>query len=350
MNLVPTMKSTINQSELRDNIHDGKINQLSHKTRIEEIDEFARHTYKSKILSVISIARRPIIDINVQVTVTQLGDTKYVIFGSDLRKYHMYLPKIYDCATGQTHRPQIGVKHSRWYPHYMAFTMKNISLHLRMLDLYLKNNSVVITQNYTTSIAGILGLEVPFDIPEKYSELFDKDVECDSNPIKKCSGIFVFGKNGVSSENSNLMAEEASKIIGFAHIYPAKIKIPEDINQFILSSQTIAIGTWNRHARILIKQNDKNIVEILDPWKKCIENKVLDQFNFYANTHLWNVVFISRGIKDQVYGEGSCVLVAFARLLYIASIGKESHNTMYYYKPIPDFFAFLSNYLYRKIR
>lgn len=348
--VTPRLERTFNS------IYDGKINQFFHKEKIEQIEESAKITHKSKILSIVSIKKRPIIDINVQISATESGEIKYSIFGSDLRKYHMYLPKIRNNTTGQTHRPMIGTKHSRWYPDYMAPTMKNISLHLRMLDLYLKNNRIIITQNYTTSVTGVLGLEVPFDIPEIYSEIFEKEeIKCDSNPIKKSPGIFVFGKNKISSENSDLMAETASKIIGFEHVYSLKIKDSESLLQFIFSPQTIAIGIWNRHAKILIKQKEKKIIEILDPWKPHIEKNILDQFNFHIKIYNWNVIFISREIKDQFLGEDSCVLVAFARLLYLASIknescDKESYDKEYYNKPIPDFFAFFASYLYKKIK
>ena len=343
--VTPRLERTFN------GVYDGKINQFFHKERIDEIDKSAKNSHKSKLLSIVSIARRPIIDINVQISVTQLGEIKYSIFGLDLRKYHMYLPKIHNNTTGKTHRPMIGTKHSRWYPDYMAPTMKNISLHLRMLDLYLKNNRIIITQTYTTSLIGVLGLEVPFDIPEIYSKICGKEeIKCDSNPIKKSPGIFVFGKNKISSENSDLMADAVSKVIGFEHVYSLKIKDPDSLLQFISSPQTIAIGVWNRHAKILIKQKEKNIIEILDPWKPHIEKNILDQFNFHVKIYNWNVIFVSREIKDQVLGEDSCVLVAFARLLYLASIKKESYDKEYYDKPIPDFFAFLASYLYRKIK
>lgn len=343
--MTPKLERTFNE------IYNGKINQIYHKENIEQIDRLAKNTYKSKILSMVSIAKRPIIDINVQISVTQLGEIKYSIFGSDLRKYHMYLPKIHDDITGQIHRPMIGTKNSRWYPDYMALTMKNISLHLRMLDLYLKNNKIIITQNYTTSPIGILGLEVPLVIPEIYSKIFQKEeIRCDSNPIKKSPGIFIFGKNKISSENLDLMAKKASTVIGFEHVYSLKIKDPESLLQFISSPQTIAIGVWNRHAKIIIKQKEKKIIEILDPWKQHIEKNILNQFNIHIKNYNWNVIFICRQLKDQVVGEDSCVLVAFARLLYLASIEKESYGTEYYNKPIPDFFAFLASYLYKKIK
>lgn len=345
--LTPTLEPTFNIG------YKGKSNQVFHVERINQLDESAKQERKSKIISLVSIAKRPIIDIYVQVTCIESGEVKYSLFGSDLRKYHMYLPKIRDRITGREFRPKVGTRYSRWYPNFMAPIIKNIALHLRMLDLYLKTNHVLITQDYSSAKVGILGLEVPFDIDEKYEELFDiQDVECDSNPRKKAPGIFLFGKNGISQEIANHMANQVSKITGFEHVYPNEIKESKQLIQFIDSSQTIGIGTWNRHARILIKQTNANTVEIIDPWKSVIEEETLDKFNHSANLIDWNVMFVRRRIIDQLIGEDSCLLVAFARLMYLASTktDTETYSNAYYDVPIPDFYAFFASYLYRKTR
>jgi hypothetical protein len=341
----PRLEKTFNE------VYGGLINRVAHLERIDQIDESAKRERRSKIMSMVSITKRPIIDINIQVSTIETGEVKYSVFGSDLRKYHMYLPMIRDRVSGRSFRPKVGTRHSRWYPHFMTLVMKNISLHLRMLDLYLKSNRVVITNDYTPAEIGVLGLEVPFVVPDKYEELFDVDeLECDSNPIKKCSGIFVFGKNGVSNLITDKMADKISKFAGFEHVCPYEIKNSEQILEFINSVHTIAIGSWNRHARILIKQTSTKTVEILDPWKRTIESEILDKFNHSTNTIDWNVIFVKRKIVDQAHGEGSCVLVAFARLLYLASTGVESYSNVNYDVLIPDFYAFLASYLYRKNR
>jgi hypothetical protein len=345
--VTPRLEKTFNE------IYNGKSNKDSHIERINQLDTLAKLERKFKIISMVSIAKRPIVDINVQVTCVESGEVKYSLFGSDLRKYHMYLPKIRDQLTGRVFRPKVGTRYSRWYPDFMAPVMKNIALHLRMLDLYLKFNHMVITQDYSSSEIGILGLEVPFDIDEKYEEFFDiQEVECDSNPIKKSPGIFLFGKNGISHEIANQMANNVSKFTGFEHVYPNEIKESKQLIQFINSPQTIAIGTWNRHARILIKQTNIKTVEIIDPWKKIIEADFLLKCNNLACLIGWNVVFIKRKIEDQMCGENSCVLVAFARLMYLASKETKLYSYSYanYNNPIPDFYAFLASYLYRKTR
>lgn len=337
----PKLEKTFNE------VYGGTPNFTTHRNRIDQIVDSATVERKTKIMSLVSIAKRPIIDLNVQITVTETGETKYCMSGSDLRKYHMYLPKIHDRFTGRSSRPVVGIRHSRWYPHFMAQVMKNISLHLRMLDLYLKTNRVIITQDYASAETGILGLEVKFDVPTKYEDLFEsEDIESDSNPIKKFPGIFVFGKNGVSHDVANQMAKQVAGFAGFEHVFPKEIKHLELV-EFIKSPQIIGIGTWNRHARILIKNMETRTVEILDPWKQSIELDILTQFRELATDSGWNVVFVKRRTVDQVRGEGSCVLVAFARLLYIAA---ETLDFGKYDTPIPDFYAFLASYLYRKNR
>lgn len=351
--VTPRLEKTFNEvyQDKRNNVYNEMSNAVSHLKRIDQIVESAKKEQRSKILSLVSIDKRPIIDINVQVSPVSTGEVKFSLFGSDLRKYHIYLPKIQDKLTGRSFKPEIGTRHSRWYPHSMAQIMKNISLHLRMLDLYLKINRIVITNDYTSAEIGILGLEVPFVVPDKYEELFDVDeLECDSNPIKKCSGIFVFGKNGVSEAIVEKIADQISKIAGFEHVYPHEIKNSEQMIEFINSMQTIAIGAWNRHARILIKQSSTKTVEIIDPWKCTIESEILDTFNHSTSTIDWNVIFVNRKIVDQSRGEGSCALVAFSRLLYLASTGVESYSNADYDVPIPDFYAFFASYLYRKNR
>jgi hypothetical protein len=147
---------------------------------------------KYMVLSIVSLKYSPIINITVR-TVTKPGQpTEYYIFGSDLRKYHMYLPKIYDKRTGKSSAPRTGHKHSKWYPFFVAKTMKNIALHLRMLDIYLKTNHIRITPEYTTKTSGILGMEVLFEVPEDFEDIVSvEDFENASNPIKRCEGIYV---------------------------------------------------------------------------------------------------------------------------------------------------------------
>jgi hypothetical protein len=362
--------STINQSELTIIIRDifqcvaspklektlnefyaGKQNKVSHMERIDQIDQSARLERKPKILSLVSLARRPIIDINIQITVVESGEVKYAIFGSDLRKYHMYLPKIQDKNMGRVFGPRVGIKHSRWYPQSASSFIKTISLYLRILDLYLKTNRITITSDYTIGGSGILGLEVPFDIPTEYKDLFEPEEICsDSNPNKKSSGTFIFGKNGVSADISDKMITQSAKFLGFNNIYPIKIKEPEDLIQFIKSPQIYAIGAWNRHARIFIKHTEINTVDIIDPWKSSIEYEILEKFNKSAWANDWNVGFVKRGTVDQARGEGSCVLASFARLLFLVHGCPGVPESKNYDIPIPDFYAFFASYLYRKTR
>ncbi len=340
--VTPVLEETFNM------IYKYEKNQVFHQKLIEEIDARSKIEMKDMVLSMVSLHYRPIVDIIVR-TVTKPGKpTEYYIFGSDLRKYHMYLPKIHDKRTGKSSAPRTGPKHSKWYPFFVDKTMKNIALHLRMLDIYLKTNRIKITQEYTTSTSGILGMEVLFEIPEDFEDIVSiEDLENSSNPIKRCDGIYVYGKNGVDKEITSKIATLIASSPKFGHVFSNQLTTSEELLEFIKSLQTIAIGCWNRHARVLIKNNASHIVDIIDPWKRRIEIETISEFNSLASTLDWSVNFVVRRIVDQVCGEGSCVLVAFARLLFLASSGVVIDKSKYE-NPIPDFFAFLSSHFYRK--
>ena len=339
----PKLDDTFNQC------YGGRINHIFHKGLIDDIDYSAQKDKRDLIMSMVSLRSNPIIDINVRVT-AKTGVCQYYIVGKDLRKYHMYLPKIHDKKMGVSRRPTVGTNHSRWYPHFMVSVMKNISLHLRMLDLYLRTNRIVITREYTIATTGVLGMEVDFDVPDEYTELVETiDIHCEENPIKKCPGIFVFGKNGVNKDITTKMANKISTISSFETVYPSQITKSEELIEFITSKCTYAIGTWNHHARVIIKNFTTNTIDIVDPWKRSIEADILLDFNSSTSPIGWSVNFIKRTIVDQAHGEGSCVLVAFSRLLFLASFGDKIDKTKYDI-PIPDFFAFLISFFYRQTR
>jgi len=340
--VTPVLEETFNL------VYKYEKNQVFHQKLIEEIDARSKREMKDMVLSLISLQYRPIVDIIVR-TVTKPGQTtQYYIIGSDLRKYHMYLPKILDIETGKTISPRTGTRHSKWYPFFVAKTMKNIALHLRMLDIYLKTNRIKITPEYTTSTSGILGMEVLFEVPEDFEDIVEvEDLENSSNPIKSGDGIYVYGKNGVDKEITGKIATSIASLPKFSNVFSKQLTNSEELLEFIKSPQTIAIGCWNRHARVFIKNNVSHVVDIIDPWKRRIEIETISEFNSVASTCEWSVNFVVRRIVDQVRGEGSCVLVAFARLLFLASSGVVIDKSKYE-NPIPDFFAFLSSHFYRK--
>lgn len=340
--VTPVLEDTFRQ------VYRCEENQLHHQRLIEEIDTTSKKEMKDMVLSMISLRTSPIIDIIVRTVTKPSQQTEYYIFGSDLRKYHMYLPKIHDKRTGKLSAPKTGPKHSKWYPFFIAKTMKNIALHLRMLDIYLKTNCIKITPEYTKSTSGILGMEVLFEIPEDFEDIVSvEDFENALNPIKRCDGIYVYGKNGIDKEITNKIARLIASLPKFSHVFSKQLTSSEELLEFIKSPQTIAIGCWNRHARVLIKNNTLQVVDIIDPWKRKIDIETLSEFNSAVSTCDWSINFVVRRIVDQVRGEGSCVLVAFARLLFLAS-SDDIINKSIYENPIPDFFAFLSSHFYRK--
>ncbi len=93
---------------------------------------------------------------------------------------------------------------------------------------------------------------------------------------------------------------------------------------------------------------------IIDPWKNKLKQ---ERWNSILSTNSEiKVNFISRRLKDQGK-EGSCVLCAFARLLFLANsinltipnnlVGSEILIQTNLSTPIPDFFAYLTSFIFR---
>ena len=146
-----------------------------------------------------------------------------------------------------------------------------------------------------------------------------------NNPQKVAEGKFNFNKNGITHPVAN-------KILSELRNYLEKISIESkifesyitsyDISNFLSSDKQIATCGWNRHARIIVK-TESNTITIIDPWMKFIPRSLEPEL-VKANPGI-NFIMLQRKTKDQVTGEGSCVLCSMARLLTIAvEFGKSS--------------------------
>ncbi len=97
---------------------------------------------------------------------------------------------------------------------------------------------------------------------------------------------------------------------------------------------------------------DQYQIWIIDPWKKSISETLLDKLK--KENPYTTFKFIKRRINDQDK-EGSCSLCVFSRILYLLDkldLNTESEldpNKLLEYlnSPITDFFAYLTNFLYR---
>jgi hypothetical protein len=319
----------------------GKTNYDFHYTQtlsqIEKVSNaFGKLDY---IINRISISRHNKINIDVHI---QKSDEKinFYIIGPDLKDYYMFLPKI---RCGHIVYPRTGSSNSKWYGEECKKKFVIISVSLKLLEIMLMR--VKIVKSYSTSITGILGVEVPFEIPQKYT-YGDIITSCEQitnpqNPIKVSPGIFLYGKNGIDIKSINKLLDVLRSL--FTHIneqvYPTIIE-EYDLSDYISSQYRFAICTWDRHARILVK-SDKNIILIIDPWMNTlpliIKNKLLDVNNsIYIN-------FLSRNIKDQK-NEGSCVFCALSRLISLVDSCEPIKINAN--KPIDDFYAYLIKTIY----
>lgn len=120
-------------------------------------------------------------------------------------------------------------------------------------------------------------------------------------------------------------------------IYPTLIT-DYDLTDFYSSDYIFGISSWNRHARILIKNQMNLDIMIMDPWMDNLPRIVSS--NLLAINKI-KIGFFRRIIKDQKSNEGSCGLCVLARVFHLVlnnGFSKEIVN-----QPIPDFCAYWVN-------
>jgi hypothetical protein len=253
----------------------------------------------------------------------------------------IYLPKNY---TGRSYsKPLWNSKHG--YMYYKNDTnLKNLKLLSIIINsINKKYNSYKLTDSPTKELKtdGIIGIDIPFNEPEWLSKLIPGNKL--SNPIVNKSGQFIFSKCAISTRTIELSTKFLnSKLDKFKNIYPKYLNIrntnviSKDLNNFIESHYTIALIAYNRHARIIFK-NNKNL-HIIDPWKQTADVGTKNLIKIIPN-----LTFIKR--KAEQTNEGSCVAISYARSLYLSVKNYDS-----IFEPIPLEYIVLTSRLISKFR
>ena len=287
---------------------------------------------KDYILSRLSLTKYNKINIDIHVQLTDTGTSFYVV-GSDLRYYHMYLPRI-------NGGPKTGTNHSKWYSSDSREIMVKLAVNLRLLEVYLLGMTIL--DIYEKKDTGILGLEVEFDIPDifKTDHLVMSNIISRMNPIKVKEGVFMFGKNGVKKDNVNQMIET----LRYKNVLASDLLFPElitdcDLSEFYSSRFIYGISSWRNHARILVKEFRGFGIIILDPWMDGLPRIISSQLTCSPQI---KIGFMSRKTKDQS-SEGSCILCVLSRIFHFISVGRFTQEIAN--QPIPDFCAYYINIL-----
>ncbi len=315
--------------------HDLNTNTVSKMIEIVSSSE----NFKDYVLSRINLHKNNKIDIDIHIQKSN-NILSFYLIGPDLKYYHMHLLKIIN-------QPKTGTNHSKWYNWSEKDNLISMAVNLRLLELYLW--SITLIDEYETKTIGVLGLEVPFTIPKTYSEdsliISSSNILSENNPTKISPGIFYFGKNGMSNDTTKKLLDNI--LVRYSHIavnvYP-DIIMDYNLDKFITSTYNYAICCWNRHARILIKRVKNCDILIIDPWMDGLPRKIQVEIH-EVNKSKYKIGFLSRKVKDQ-NKEGSCVLCVFSRLLYLVEYPDIKKNP---FTPIPDFYAYMVNLLYREI-
>lgn len=253
----------------------------------------------------------------------------------------IYLPKNY---TGRSYsKPLWNSKHG--YMYYKNDTnfrnLKILSIIINSINKKYNNYKLSDSPIKELKTNGIIGIDIPFNEPEWLSKLIPGNKL--SNPIVNKSGQFIFSKCAISTRTIELATKFLNnKLEKFKNIYPKYLNITntnvisKDLNNFIESHYTIALIAYNRHARIIFK-NNKNL-HIIDPWKQTADVGTKNLIKIIPN-----LTFIKR--KAEQTNEGSCVAISYARSLYLSTKGYDS-----IFEPIPLEYIVLTSRLISKFR
>ena len=202
---------------------------------------------------------------------------------------------------------------------------------------YILSNSPIIEQK----TYGIIGIDIPFNEPEWLSKLLPGDKL--SNPIVNKSGQFIFSKCAISTKTIEYAIKFLNnKMDAFSNIYPKYLNIKntsvisKELENFITSNYKIALIAYNRHARIIFKNNTN--LHIIDPWKQTADIGTKNLIKVVPN-----LTFIKR--KPEQTNEGSCVAISFARALYLSL---KDYNSIF--ESIPFEYIILASRLISKFR
>ena len=339
-NIVPELDLVGNQTH-----PSGKTNlDFHHSQTLSQVTKVSTSTYDKMdyIISRISLSRYNRINIDVHIQKSK-DKIHFYIVGPDLVNYFIYLPKI-------AQYPRTGTANSKWYGIECKDHLVSVAVKLKLLEHLLFG--IRISESYATGVTGILGVEVPFEIPSKYTEYefisSESQIMDQKNPTKISGGIFLFGKNGVKPTcTEELLGELRTRFSHIEmHVYPSVIR-EYDLADFVGSPYKFAICAWNKHARILVKSCRGVDILIIDPWMNGLP-RAISTILIPTNPAI-KIGFFSRTIKDQKT-EGSCVFCAFARLVSLVDSFCLNDSDKAFIssalKPIDDFYAYLIKTIY----
>lgn len=275
------------------------------------------------------------------------------ILGSDLKPFIHNLPKYVDNKTKKICGPFTLKDFTKVYPSFLRKMIVSITVNLILFEHLFDTHGIKINSSYEIKNVGHIGGEVKFEIPPNQLHLLEyfdeKSLLHSNNPQKVANGRFNFNKNGIVQSVTNKLLTE---ICNYLTIISAKNKdkiftsyiTSYDISDFLRSDKVIATCGWNRHSRIIVKTDSNNIV-IIDPWMKFIP-RALEPELTKANPTI-TFTMMQRTLKDQLNGEGSCVLCSMSRLLQIAMNYDGSNLIDICDEPIFDINAYLIARMYR---
>lgn len=296
------------------------------------------------------------------------------LMGKDLIKNYKYLPRLVKDEDNKKIKPIYRSDTMVWYPFSSYKTcMMRIALELNILDDLLFGKKIKKTLKTLSSeekTTGLLGTDLFPDLSfvreydSQYNTALIDIIKCNPKKGARPNKIFVsnldnqtenriyrFNTHGTKPEILMKAIDRVSYHIPL--FYPKRIRwssrmsfvkaqsfMKRQLERFWESTCMVAILSFAKHTKMLIKSTYFNKMMIADPWKtsdKYRSSYQYDEIIRAANRCGISINFLNRDVRDQAKGEGSCSLAAFARCIYVCmelqNIYKFNENILKNNKP-----------------
>lgn len=147
---------------------------------------------------------------------------------------------------------------------------------------------------------------------------FDRYIVAPSknNPIRAGPSMFEFKRCGMSDSGTKAAIKHLQEKTGGYQNIVTSGNFSDLLKTDSLTCMPVA---WASHARLAFKAIDEKKIYFIDPWKQNI--RIPKEYVKAASNLGYEVEFVQRA-AEQFRGEGSCVFVAFMRMIMCSRTGK----------------------------
>ena len=196
---------------------------------------------------------------------------------------------------------------------------------VRDINKKYENETIIDTPALENSTHGVIGVDIPFDEPSWIRRYAIGKAKY--NPYFTVQGTYYFGETNLSTRRVSRAVKRLKSIDEntwkMLHA-PMTLTSSANVKRLAaLNGEFVCNVVFNEHARTLVKNpNVPGEFWLIDPWKRAddVENEK-DFQDIRKRFAKHKLTIIPQNTNSDQSNEGSCVIISFARALWIAHNG-----------------------------